>query len=393
MRHVRGVREERGAVLIWAVLALAAVGALTALAIDVGRMYSVRGGLQNGTDSAALAGAATLNGETSGIDLGREAAVALAARHATDSRLAVSIDPDADVVFGQWNRTARTFTRVDGRTAVDLRNINAVEVRAGRDAAHGNAVPVVFGGAFLEPRGVDVRSRSVAVGGGPCEDRCAFPAAFADCLLVDPSGALHCEPRFYVLNSDWQDNLGLTSLEPGVPASVPNIRGALDQCVASSADDPIPVTNGNPLNPIARDNYFHTLPREVTAPVVHVERCEPARYERCQQAAQHEPCVNAKFVGDLSIVGYATFVLCYVTGANPVRLDAGGGLPEWPASCGASPTLADFPGVDPAQWPDPFLKNSIFLQHRCGAQQPGPTSGTAGCGFFGTTSPRSRLVQ
>jgi hypothetical protein len=387
-------RLERGAVLIWAVLALVAVGSLMALAINIGRLYSVRGGLQNGVDAAALGGAGGLNGQMSGIDDGRVAAAALAGRHGTDSSLAVTIDPAADVVFGQWDLHARTFTRIDTRTGADLRNINAVRVQAGREGARGNSVPVIFGGgAFLQRDTVDVRAQAIAVGGGPCEDKCSFPAAFADCMMVDSTGALRCDQGFYVLNNDWQDNMGLTSLEPGVPASVPNIKAALGACLASGADDAIPVTNGNPLNPISKDPYFNRLPIEVTSPVVHADRCPPATYQKCQSSGPNSPCVNAKFVGDMTVVGYATFVICYVTGANPVKLDGTGGLPGWPASCGPSPRLTDFPGLPAGQWPDPFLKNSIFIQHKCYTAQPGPTSGVAGCGFFGTSSTRSRLVQ
>ncbi|HSM91635.1 MAG TPA: pilus assembly protein TadG-related protein [Anaeromyxobacteraceae bacterium] len=383
-------RHERGAILIWAVLGLVMVGSMLALALNVGRMISVRGALQNGTDSAALAAAAELNGEQSGVTAGEGAAVAYAGAHVSDAGLNVTIDPGADVVFGTWDRAARVFTPVTGRTAVDLRAITAVQVRAGRETARSNAVPITFGGAFVTPTSVDVRATSIAVGGGPCQERCAFPAVFADCIMVNPDGSLDCSERYYVLNSDWQDNLGLTSLDPNEPASVPNIKDALHDCVPTSADMEIPVTNGNMLQPISVDPYFNDLPKEVSSPVVHVERCEPAHFEPCDQSIVNGPCMNAKFVGDLPIVGYATFVLCYVTGANVGTWPPA----NWPvAECGAAPTLADFPGVDPNQWPDPFLKHTFFLQHRCNVEEAGPGTGVAGCGFFGTSSTRSRLVQ
>jgi Flp pilus assembly protein TadG len=385
-----GAKRERGAILIWAVLGLVMVGSMLALAINVGRMVSVRGALQNGTDSSALAAAAELNGQEIGISNGQDAAVVLAAAHTTDSGLNVTVDPAADVVFGVWDRGTRAFTPVAGRTAGDLRTINAVQVSAGRETARANAVPVAFGGAFVQRRSVDVATRSIAVGGGPCESKCAFPAVFADCIMVKADGSLDCDERYYVLNSDWQDNLGLTSLDPDEPASVPNIKDALHNCVETSADTPIPVTNGNALQPISVDPYFNDVPLEVSSPVVHVERCEPAHFEPCDQATIGGPCMNAKFVGDLPIVGYATFVICYVTGANVGTWPPA----NWPvAECGPPPTLADFPGVDPNQWPDPFLKHTFFLKHRCYVEETGPDSGVAGCGFFGTSSTRSRLVR
>ena len=385
----RPADAERGAVLIWVVLGLVAFGSLTALAINIGRMLSVRGGLQNGADGAALAAAAELDGEATGIANGADAAVALAARHGTDSGQVIALDRDADVIFGTWDRQARTFTRVDGRSGAELRNINAVRVLDGREAARGNAVPIVFGGAFLDRRTVDVASAAIAVGGGPCGSDCAFPAAFADCMLVNPDGSLNCDGRIFTLNNDWQDNLGLTSLEPGVSASVPNIKDALSQCVSSAADEEIPVTNGNPMQPISNDPFFGQLPRDVLAPVVHVERCEPQRYEQCQRANPGSPCLNAKFVGDMTVVGYVSITVCYATGANVKAWPPA----DWPGgSCGAPPTIADYPGLDPAHWPD-FLAQTMFLRVRCDVELPGDSAGTAGCGFFGTTSPRSRLVQ
>ncbi|MGB8932829.1 MAG: pilus assembly protein TadG-related protein [Anaeromyxobacteraceae bacterium] len=385
-----GLKRERGAILIWAVLGLVMVGSMLALALNVGRMVSVRGALQNGTDSAALAGAAELNGLATGITSGQAAAVALAALHTTDSGLDVVVDPNADVVFGHWDAVGRAFTPIAGRTAAELRTINAVQVAAGRETSRSNAVPVTFGGAFVTPTTVDVSTRSIAVGGGPAQAKCAFPAVFADCLMVNEDGSLSCSERYYVLNSDWQDNLGLTSLDPDAPASVPNIKAALSACVETSVGTEIPVTNGNALQPISVDPYFKDVPIEVSSPVVHVDRCEPAHFEPCTPSTTSGTCMNAKFVGNPPIVGYATFVICYVTGAS-----VGSWPPaNWPVEeCGAAPTLADFPGVAATQWPDPFLKHTFFLKHRCDVVDGGPGAGVAGGDFFGTTSPRSRLVQ
>jgi hypothetical protein len=393
----RRTRGERGNIAIWAVFAFTVVGGFMALAINVGRAYSNRGELQNGADAAALAAAAELNGALDGISHGEEAAGAFGAQHSTEN-LTIGIDPANDVTFGEWDRETRVFTPVAGRSEADLQRIIAVQVRGAR-----LGMPVAFGGPFLGgASAADVRSSAIAVGGGPCEDRCAFPAAFADCMLLDADERLKCDERFYVLNSDWQDNLGLTSLVPGESASVPSIKDALRACVETRADQPIPVTNGNPVQPLVP--FFPAFPAEVVAPVVHVERCEPARHEKCVSSGSgpEATCVNAKFVGDMPIRGYASFVLCYVTGSTvktwpPADWGANpDGSPEtaalW-AECGAAPTLADFPGVDPSQWPDPFLKHTIFMKHRCRWEDPGHRAGIGGCESFGIWTSRSRLVQ
>lgn len=385
-------RAERGAILIWAVLGMVAIGALMALSLNVGRVFSVRGGLQNGADGAALAGAAELNGQLSGLARAQEAAVAVAGQHQTDSGQAVTLVPGSDVEVGTWDSAARLFTPTPGLTAADQRLINAVRVRDGRETARGNPVPVVFGGAFLATRTLDVRAGAVAVGGGTCEDKCAFPAAFADCLLVGADGQLLCDDRFFVLNNDWQDNLGLTSLVPGVSASVPNIKSALGQCVDSSAGEAIPVSNGNPIQPISQDPFFNRLPIEVSAPVIHADSCPPAQYQKCTSLGPNDPCLNAKFVGDLTVVGYVTVKICYVTGAV-VKVWPPSDWPVGDPDCGTAPGPETFPGVDLTQWPDPFLKQTLFMKHKCYVEQPGNQSGVGGCGFFGTFTTRSRLVE
>jgi hypothetical protein len=386
----RASRPERGNVGIWGVLVFTVVGGFMALAVHTGRAYSNRGELQNGADSAALAGAAQLDGTTNGIGTAAAAAQQFGGLHYTENR-SISIDPAADVAFGSWDRASRTFTPITGRTAADLREIVAVQVRDAR-----SSLPVQFGPAFLgASTTTTVGSGAVAVGGGPCQATCAFPAAFADCLMVDPSGDLKCNQRYYVLSNDWQDNLGLTSLDPSKPASVPNIKAALQSCVETSQGEQIPITNGNPMQPISK---AMTFPIEVVAPVVHVPSCPPAGY--CPQTDPN--CVNPKFVGSMPVRGFVSIVVCYATGSNVKQWPpndwgpTGKSTPEevelW-NECGPAPTPADFPGVDPSKWPDPFLKQTIFLKQRCHWIDPGNQTVPGGCESFGIWTTHSRLVQ
>ena len=392
---IRRARGQRGNVGIWGALAFTVVGAFMALSVHAGRSYSNRVELQNGADAAALAAAAQLDGTQQGIDAAGAAAAQPGARHRTENQ-AISIGA-ADIDFGSWDRPTGVFTPITGRTSADLRNIIAVEVRDAR-----LNLPVALGPGFLgAPSTTAVRSSAVAVGGGPCEDQCAFPGAFADCMLLDESGNLRCDNRFYVLNNDWQDNFGLTSLDPSKAANVPNVKAALKDCVRTSADTPIPVTNGNPVNPVFTP--MPTFPMEVVAPVVHPDDgCETARYEKCARAATNDPCTNAKFVGDMRIVGYVSIIVCYVTKSTvktwpPADWGPSNSSTEQEAAlwseCGAAPTLEDFPGVPPNQWPDPFLKQTIFLKHRCQWLDPGNRTKKAGCQSFGIWTSRSRLVQ
>jgi Flp pilus assembly protein TadG len=382
-------RRERGNIGIWAALACTTVAGFMALSIHAGRSFSNRVELQNGADAAALAAAAQLDGTQAGVDAAAQAAATFGARHSTENE-SISIAP-SDVTFGTWDRAAATFTPITGRTATDLQNIIAVRVGDAR-----RDLPVALGPAFLgAPSTTSVGASAVAVGGGPCEDKCAFPGAFADCMMVNDDGSLKCDDRFYVLNNNWQDNFALSSLDPTKAASVPNIKDALPpKCVPTFADEQIPVTNGNPVQPVSA--AMPGYPWEVIAPVVHIDRCEAAHY--CP--ASVPTCKNAKFVGDLPIVGYVSIVLCYITGSTVKTWPP----PDWGTSttsaqaalweeCGPPPGPADFPGVPATQWPDPFLKQTIFIKHRCHWVDPGTTSRKAGCQSFGMWTTRSRLVQ
>jgi hypothetical protein len=381
-------RRERGNVGIWAVLAFATVTGFLALSVHAGRSYSNRVELQNAADAAALAAAAQLDGTQVGIDAATQAASQFGVAHCTEN-VTVGISAD-DLTFGGWDRASQTFTPISGRTAADLRSIIAVQVRDAR-----LALPVDFGAFLGGSMSATVRSSAVAVGGGPCDDHCAFPGAFADCMMVNPDGSLRCDERFYVLNNDWQDNLGLTSLDPTKPASVPNVKAALSACVETSADTPVPITNGNPIQPVfGSGNSSLAFPVEVVAPVVHAPDCITAHYERCQGGNGNSPCTNAKFVGDMAIVGYVSIIVCYVTGSNGSL--AGWGSASTPeqaelwSECGSVPTLADFPGMPANQFPP---KQTIYLKQRCHWIDPGNRTNKAGCQSFGLWTSRSRLVQ
>jgi hypothetical protein len=365
-------RSQHGSILIWAVLSLATLITVLAVAMTVGRMASVRGSLQNGVDSAALAGASALDMTPAGLANAPGVSVAYAGRHVTDAGLTIDIDPDADVVLGQWERTTNVFTPVTGRTKEDAWRINAVQVAAGREAARGNAVPAVFAQAFAGQDTVDVRARAVAVAGGPCNEDCAFPMVFADCDLtperLDPSrsDSLCGKTTAYVFHNDWTDNAGLTSLDGTIHASTTSVKNALtSNCsqnddIATQVDDSVWVENGNNLNPIETYMRADRVGQVQTSPVV----------STANNCASNDP----KFNREAGIVGYTSWILCWATGASVGAWPPAG----WPSSC---------PPVATGE------KNTVYVVHLCDYVQPGGKGGVGGCRYFGTSTTRSRLVQ
>ncbi len=65
--HHNGVREERGAIIIFVALGLVVLIGMLGLAFDLGHAYVNKSQLQNIADASALAGASALNGTAAGI--------------------------------------------------------------------------------------------------------------------------------------------------------------------------------------------------------------------------------------------------------------------------------------------------------------------------------------
>jgi Putative Flp pilus-assembly TadE/G-like len=407
----RITRDEHGSILIMAVLALVMIGAFLAMTVSVGRRHAVRGSLQNGVDSAALAGAAELDGYESGLTSARDSAVQMAAQHITDSALKVDVKPESDLLYGHWYHTNRIFCPfgywtgngfnrvaypaacsmeaygdVSAWTDTQLFAItNAVKVQSARSGA--TAVPVAFGGAFLPQEKMAVKAEGIAVGGGPCEEKCTFPLAFGDCLITpdkldpDKPGNVCDQVLPYVFSNDPSDNTALSSLAVGVAVTQGSFLDAAKTTCAGSeskGDTDIPLQNGNDINQIARDSFIQSLfgkttePAPLTVPVIH---CEPG------------------FKGNRvrTIVGYTDAILCYVTGSNPptfaadgsvVRSHGPGPTAPWPQTggCGPPPGTGTTPAATGETW---------YLRHLC--RQKRPPGGSWGCGFLGI-SPRYQLV-
>jgi Flp pilus assembly protein TadG len=310
-------REPRGVTIILVVVVLAVIGGFMALALNVGHLAMVRGQLQNGADSSALAAARELNGTSGGITSARGMAVDFAGRHATDAtdgpaRNQIVIDPSADVTFGNWNYGLRRFDS----TETNPRRINAVRVQTARESADANAVPVYarfLGGASQ----VDVRTHAIAACGVPCDAQCPMPFALPACQLYNPlTGKLDCSaPRTF--NNDIVDNICYTNLTDeatGTPPPACNNASnecsrkiiQSDYCVEVKAGYNIALTNGADLNqPVAQTilDYIHRVTGNPDAnqvdaivPIVEVPDCT---------------CNHAGLVK-----GFAKFTITVVTMAN-----------------------------------------------------------------------------
>ena len=134
--------------------------AIVSLAVDVGHARLVKNQLQNAADAAArFAGA----GMQTGISTARSNAVIAAGNNTADGT-PVILDPNIDVEFGTWDRSARTFTVLSGAAQSGA---NAVRVTCRRTAARGNPVELTFGPAIGRST-CDVTAVAIALmGSGP----------------------------------------------------------------------------------------------------------------------------------------------------------------------------------------------------------------------------------
>ncbi|MBI5547499.1 MAG: Tad domain-containing protein [Deltaproteobacteria bacterium] len=327
-------RSESGASAITVALMLAALGGFLALVINVGHLMVVRTQLQTACDSASLAGAFELDGTAEGLTRAQAKAADFAARHTTDRGLSVTIDAAADVEFGIWDRLqprAAAFTPI-----LDPLLVNAVRVQAGREGARSNPLEVFFTGFTGGQREASVTAEAVAVHGAPC-DGCAVPLVFAECIIRQADGTLNCGQTL-VFRSDTLDNIGFTNLEADERSvSTSGIIDILDgDCRSAQVGNDVGIGNGNNLNNgviNAFERFIARNGRSVAAPI----------------ASTPDGC--GKFNGMQTVVGFARFTILGLTGP-----------------------------------PD----QSITIQLDCDQTI---ESRTAGCGFYGSLSPRPVLVR
>ena len=131
----RMLRDQRGVVAIVLGVILVVLMGLTAMAVDLGYLFVLRGELQNTADSSALAGASQL---PDAVDV-RSAAVQYANRNMPYDDHGDVLVP-GDVVLGHWNPDTRTWTAENAAPP----SINAVMVTTKRAEANDNPAELFF---------------------------------------------------------------------------------------------------------------------------------------------------------------------------------------------------------------------------------------------------------
>ena len=229
--------SERGVTLIFVAVLLVVLIGFIALVVDVGKMYKVRGELQNASDAAAHAAALSLDGTRAGIAQARERAKEYAAMHDAN-RTGVALT-DADIIFGHWDTPTRTWTPL-GTDPMDALAVNAVRVVDHRSQATGDPVVLHFA-PLLGVSRANEHTDAIAIAGGPMSE-CGFPMVVADCTLNQALGdgtCAHC--MTYQDNNS--DTAGWTSFDAGSiggPKIAALIRSA---CFSGNTVNVDPVTH------------------------------------------------------------------------------------------------------------------------------------------------------
>lgn len=141
IREAARRKRSGGATMITVLVAMVALIAASALAIDVGMIWTARTQVQNAADAGALAaGRHLIETDPASVTLSESqtAAIGQAGLNRAPTTSSVSVAAE-DVVFGNWDPDTRTFD-----TAVDLTDpdaVTGVQVTARLDDANNRAVP------------------------------------------------------------------------------------------------------------------------------------------------------------------------------------------------------------------------------------------------------------
>jgi Flp pilus assembly protein TadG len=168
---VRARPRRRGAVLVMATAMMAGLMVVTAIAVDLSRLFVLRTELQTAADAAALAAARQLVDDPT-----RAAGQAVSLAHG-NSTLAGTPGIDS-VRFGMWRRSTRTFVPGNPITA------DAVQVTVGRSTSYLLA-------RFFSTESVRVTARAVAWAGAPAMRTCVIPLFILHHDYMEALGKAH----------------------------------------------------------------------------------------------------------------------------------------------------------------------------------------------------------
>jgi hypothetical protein len=205
-----GRAGQRGAIAVTAAIVLFGVGAIMALALNVGMLMKTKGELQNASDSAALAAATAIDGTGAGQGSARQMAFNYANAHNVTGG-PVSIDwQGSDVKFGHWYFDTGTFVETADNLLID-----AVRVLDGTDGGYlRNSKLNVFFGYWLGTSEASVISSAVAIGRGARAD-CPMPFVLPGCLFQGAGGDMQCGTDVTLqFSNDPSDTVGFILLDP-----------------------------------------------------------------------------------------------------------------------------------------------------------------------------------
>ena len=140
-------KREKGAVLVFITISLAALVGFAAWATETGRAWQTKSQLQAAADSAALAGVESLlSADFLTVDEAgaRTEAITYGAAHtALGTNLTIAA---ADVQVGSWDMASQTFTALPGNTDPDV--MRAVRVITRRDDTLNGPIETILGRAL-----------------------------------------------------------------------------------------------------------------------------------------------------------------------------------------------------------------------------------------------------
>jgi hypothetical protein len=366
---------ERGAAAIVVALLIGALFGFFALAFNGGLLVKSRSELQNASDSAALAGARSLNGTLDGLRNARQAASDYSSQHlAYDQQVTINAW-GSDLAFGAWHlRAAECLFGTSGHDCFeplldsDVKRINAVKILNGRDGvgAHNSPLDLPFG-QWVGTTTAKVRSAAVAVGGGPGIPNCTLPFTVAECDILNPDGSMKCGPGVppLVFSNANSDGIGFVNLFYPDDQQAPSgnfVAGVIanDECDPGKFQlGPARLQNGNDFN----DKVIAALQGNGTKDGCLIGRPIP-------WAVTDAGCPgNPIFQNVQDVVGFVEATIVEVTDNQGHAVGCSGA---------AAPPVTGNP------------KNAIVVDFPCKVSDPGDYGGGR---TYNTSDVRTRLVQ
>jgi Flp pilus assembly protein TadG len=304
-RRDLGPRAQRGAILVLAAGLLLALAGFALLAIDVGRIFVVRGELQNAADAAALAGANCLARESdpaspdgcaeafaASLNWDRAAARAGAelSRNSVDNQALSATDGGNVVEVGYWNLQSGSAsggsfsTAAHSLTAYDR---PAVRVSITKDAGK-NGGPLTMLTRLLYGTGTDVpmSAQAVAVLSSPDNVLAGtlIPQAINQCMFdqywdsaagapVVYTGAPKDPQKLSVVGQSWTVRIGSAyhygkcdSGQWTTFAKADNSQPAVGALIAHGNPDPVAIGDMTWIQPGTKDSSYHDLDARYPTP-------------------------------------------------------------------------------------------------------------------------------